>query len=168
MEIRNKIVESGIITLDLEKFFPEHEVVLFDIKDYLFMQLILKEKDFREALKTHNWDQYQNKNVGIVCTADAIVPLWAYMLITTYLQPVAHFVAVGDKEEIQKRLLLKRILEINTADFADARVVIKGCGDLNISDYAYVEMTRLLLPVAKSIMYGEPCSTVPVYKRKAI
>lgn len=168
MEIRNKIAESGIITLDLEKFFPEHEVVLFDIKDYLFMQLILKEKDFREALKTHNWDQYQNKNVGIVCTADAIVPLWAYMLITTYLQPVAHFVAVGDKEEIQKRLLLKRISEINTADFADARVVIKGCGDLNISDYAYAEMTRLLLPVVKSIMYGEPCSTVPVYKRKAI
>lgn len=168
MEIRNKIVESGIITLDLEKFFPEHEVVLFDIKDYLFMQMILKEKDFREALKTHNWDQYQNKNVGIVCTADAIIPLWAYMLITTYLQPVANFVGVGDKEEIQKRLMLKRISEINTADFADARVVIKGCGDLNISDYAYAEMTRLLLPVVKSIMYGEPCSTVPVYKRKAI
>ena len=168
MEIRNKVAESGIITLDLEKLFPEQEVILFDIKDYLFMQMILKEKDFREALKNHNWEQYQNKNVGIVCTAEAIVPLWAYMLITSYLQPMANFVAVGDKEEIQKRLLLKNISGINTADFADARVVIKGCGDLNISDYAYAEITRVLLPVVKSIMYGEPCSTVPVYKRKAI
>lgn len=167
MEIKNKVAESGIITIDPEDFFPAEAIVLFDIKDYLYMEMILKEKDFREALKNHDWEKYRGKKVGIVCSADAIVPLWAYMLITSYLQPVADFVAVGDAEEIQKRLLLKKISAINTADYEGARVVIKGCGDLKISDYAYAEITRVLLPVVKSIMYGEPCSTVPVYKKKA-
>ena len=164
--IVNKVAESGIITINLEDFLPTEDVVIFDIKGYLFMEMILKEKDFREALKNQDWESYRGKNVGIICSADAIIPLWAYMLITAYLQPVANFVAVGDAEEIQKRLLVKNIHEINAPGFTGARVVIKGCGDVKIGDYAYAEITRVLLPFVKSIMYGEPCSTVPVYKKK--
>ncbi|GAB3420145.1 DUF2480 family protein [Niabella aquatica] len=165
-EIRNKVAESGIITLNLEDFYPEEEIILFDIKDYLFMEMILKEKDFREALKQHDWQQYSGKNVGITCSADAIVPLWAYMLITSYLQPVAGFVASGDAEELRKRVLLKNIDAIDAGAYRDKRVVIKGCGDVAIGEFAYAEITRVLLPVVKSLMYGEPCSTVPVYKRR--
>ena len=164
--IRNKVAESGIITLNLEDFYPEEEVVIFDIKDYLFMEMILKEKDFRAALKELDWQQYAGKNVGITCTADAIVPLWAYMLITSYLQPVARFVAAGDADELKKRMLLQNINTINISDYIDKRVVIKGCGDIAIGEYAYAEITRVLLPVVKSLMYGEPCSTVPVYKKR--
>lgn len=166
MEIKNRVAESGIITLNLEDFFPKEDVLLFDIKDYLFMEMILKEKDFREALKNLDWEKYRGRNVGIICSADAIIPQWAYMLITTYLFPVANFVAVGDADEVKKRLLLKEINSLTTDEFKNARVVIKGCGDLQISDYAYAEITRVLLPMVKSVMYGEPCSTVPVYKRK--
>ncbi|MCH5599983.1 DUF2480 family protein [Niabella ginsengisoli] len=163
--IRNKVAESGIITLNLEDFYPKEEIVIFDIKDYLFMEMILKEKDFREALKQHDWQQYTGKNVGITCTADAIVPLWAYMLITTYLQPIANYVAAGDVDELKKRILLKNINAININEYIDKRVVIKGCGDISIGEFAYAEITRVLLPVVKSLMYGEPCSTVPVYKK---
>lgn len=164
--IRNKVAESGIITIDLEELLPKDEIIIFDIKDYLFREMILKEKDFREALKNLEWEKYRDKNVGIVCTADAIVPLWAYMLITSYLQPLAAFVGTGDDLEIKKRLLLKNINEINTAELEDARIVVKGCGDQQVGEYAYAEITKVLLPVVKSIMYGEPCSTVPVYKKK--
>ncbi len=164
--IRNKVAESGIIILNLEDFYPREEVVVFDIKDYLFMEMILKEKDFREALKQHDWQQYAGKTVAITCTADAIVPLWAYMLIVTYLQPVVSFVAAGNAEELKQRLLLNNINAINTADYQEKRVVIKGCGDIGIGEEAYAEITRVLLPVVKSLMYGEPCSTVPVFKRK--
>lgn len=166
MEIKNKVAESGIITIDLEDLLPKEAAVIFDIRDYLFMEMILKEKDFREALKNHDWEIYSGKNVTITCTADAIVPLWAYMLITSYLQPVANFISVGDTEELKKRLLLKKINEMNTEELTGARVVVKGCGDMQVSDYAYAEITRVLLPVVKSIMYGEPCSTVPVFKKK--
>lgn len=164
--IRNKVAESGIITLNLEDFYPRDEVVIFDIKDYLFMEMILKEKDFREALKQHDWQQYAGKTVGITCTADAIVPLWAYMLIITYLQPVAGFTAAGNAEELKKRLLLNNINAINTADYQDKRVVIKGCGDMGVGEEAYADITSVLLPVVKSLMYGEPCSTVPVFKKR--
>ncbi len=164
--IRNKIAESGIITLNLEQFYPKEAVVVFDIKAYLFLEMILKEKDFRENLKQHNWKQYEGKIVGITCTADAIVPLWAYMLITAYLQPVALFVAVGNEEEIKTRLLLQNISTIDTTTYFDKRIVIKGCGNMPISEQAYTEITRILLPHVKSLMYGEPCSTVPVYKKR--
>ncbi|MFT4093048.1 MAG: DUF2480 family protein [Niabella sp.] len=164
--IRNKVAESGLITLNLEDFYPKGDVLVFDIKDYLFMEMILKEKDFREALKEHNWQQYTGKNVGIVCSADAIIPLWAYMLIITYLQPFAQFASAGDAGEIRKRILLQNINAINIEDYRDKRVVIKGCGDIVIGEYAYAEITRILLPAVKSLMYGEPCSTVPVYKKR--
>lgn len=164
--IRNKVAESGIITLDLETFTPKDEILIFDLKDYLYMEMILKEKDFREALKQQDWIRYTGKNVAITCTSDAIIPLWAYMLVTTYLQPTAAFVAAGTVSEIKNRLTIDKINAINPMDYEGKRVVIKGCGDLTISEQAYTEVTRVLLPVVKSLMYGEPCSTVPVYKKK--
>jgi hypothetical protein len=162
----NKVANSGIITLDLEAFLPKGEIGSFDLKDYLFMGLILKEKDFREELKKTDWTQYKNKNIAIVCSADAIIPLWAYMLVTTYLQPEAKDIYIGSTEEMHKHIVLKNINCINPQEYTDQRVVIKGCGEIPIESYAYAEITRILLPVVKSIMYGEPCSTVPVYKKK--
>lgn len=164
--IRNKVAESGIITLNLESYYPAEPVKLFDIKDYLFMGMILKEKDFRAALKEQDWLVYEKQLVGIVCSADAIIPLWAYMLIVSYLQPIAQFVTLGDEASVKNKWLLKNIDAIDAAAFTDARVVIKGCGDIPVSEEAYAAISLKLLPVVKSLMYGEPCSTVPVYKRK--
>ena len=163
--IVNKVAESGLITLDLEEYYPKEETAIFDLKNYLFMELILKEKDYREALKNLDWSIYQNKNVAITCSADAVIPMWAYMLAATYLQPVAKEVIFGNEDFLHRTLFLKNLSKLNTTEFADKRVVIKGCGDKSISETAYVEITKLLTPVAKSIMYGEPCSTVPIYKK---
>lgn len=162
----NKVAESGLITLDPETWYPKGETAVFDMKDYLFMGLILKEKDFREALKNLDWSVYKDKNVAVTCTADAIIPVWAYMLVAAYLQPVAANMVMGDEKELQKTLFLQNLATIPAAEYAGKRLVIKGCGETPIPDYVYMEITRLLLPVAKSIMYGEPCSTVPVYKKK--
>jgi len=165
--IVNKVAESGLVTLDLERYYPKGETALFDLKDFLFMGLILKEKEFREALKKEDWEKYRDKNVAVTCTADAIIPVWAYMLAVSYLQPVAKDVVLGDEKELHKILFLKNISQVNETEFVDKRIVIKGCGETPIGDFAYAEMTKKLLPVAKSIMYGEPCSTVPVYKKPA-
>jgi hypothetical protein len=160
----NKVEESGIITLDLEAFYPKEETAVFDMKDYLFMGLILKEKDFRETMKSLDLEPYKGKNIALTCSADAVIPVWAYMLVVSYLQPVATAIIFGDAEFLHKTLFLKNIAKINTAGYEDKRVVIKGCGELPITEAAYVAITGLLRPVAKSIMYGEPCSTVPIYK----
>lgn len=164
--IVNKVANSGLITIDLENYLPQGDVVTFDLKDHLFMGLILKEKDFREALKNLDWSVYQDKYVSITCTADAIIPAWAYMLVVTYLQNIAKDVYVGTSTEMQKHLLVKNIAAIDVNEFADQRIVVKGCGDASIESFAYAEVTKVLLPVVKSIMYGEPCSTVPVFKKK--
>ncbi len=163
----NKVAESGIITLNLEDYYPQGETIVFDLKEYLFMGLIVKEKDFREALKNLDLSPFTNKNVALTCSADAIIPMWAYMLAASYLQPVAKAIIFGNEDFLQKTLFLKNLSKINPADYTDKRVVIKGCGDLPVSESAYVEITNILRPVAKSIMYGEPCSTVPIFKKKA-
>ena len=162
----NKVSESGLITLDLEIYYPKGETVVFDMKDHLFMGLILKEKEFREALKNMDLEIYRDKNVALTCTADAVIPVWAYMLAASNLQPVAKEVVFGNEEFMHKSLFLKNLETINPDDYLDKRMVIKGCGELPITEMAYVEITRRLRPVAKSIMYGEPCSTVPIYKKK--
>ena len=162
----NKVSESGIITLDLEEYYPKDETMIFDLKEFLFMGLILKEKDYREALKNFDFSPFANKYVSITCTADAIIPMWAFMLATVYLQPVAKEVIFGDADFLMLAAFLKKIQAINPQDYLDKRVVIKGCGELPVSEAAYVAVTQLLRPVAKSIMYGEPCSTVPIFKNK--
>lgn len=161
----NKVAESGIITLNLEDHFPKEDVAIFDMKDYLFMELILKEKDFREKLKELDTNQYQNKIVALTCTADAVIPMWAYMLAASALQPVAKEIIFGSEAFTKENILLRNIELINTDEFKEARVVIKGCGELPIGEAAYIAITKKLRPVAKSIMYGEPCSTVPVFKK---
>ena len=161
----NKVAESGLVTIDLEEFYPKAETAVFDMKDHLFMGLILKEKEFRETLKTLDLSPYKDKNVALTCSADAVIPMWAYMLAASYLQPVAKEVVFGTPEFLHQIIFLQNIAKINTAGYTDKRVVIKGCGEVAISETAYVAITKLLRPVVKSIMYGEPCSTVPIYKK---
>jgi hypothetical protein len=165
-EIVNKVSNSGIITINLEDFYIKGERVLFDIKPLLFQELILKEKDFREFIKNNDWSQYQNKLIALTCTADAIVPTWAYMLLTLALQPFAKKVVFGDLQTLETLLFAEQLEKIDVKDYKDARVVIKGCGDIDLPKNAYVQLTALLQPHVKSIMYGEPCSTVPLYKKK--
>lgn len=161
----NKVAESGIITLNLEEYYPKEPIVVFDMKDYLFMGLILKEKDFREALKLLDLALFENKNVALTCSADSVIPIWAYMLAASALEPVAKEIIFGNEENSAQTLLLKNIAAINAVEYTNQRIVIKGCGELPVKEAAYIEITRLLRPFAKSIMYGEPCSTVPVYKK---
>ncbi len=163
--IVNKVAESGLITLDLAPYLPD-QITVFDLKPFLYMEMILKEKDYRAALQSHDWEQYSGKNVAVLCSADAIVPVWAYMLAATYLEPVAASVFFGTEEELTKKLLCERINAIALDEFTDKRVVIKGCGDVAIPDAAYLAVTAHLRPVVKSLMYGEPCSTVPIYKKR--
>jgi hypothetical protein len=165
-EIINKVAKSGIITINLEEFYHQGERVLFDIKELLYKGLILKEKDFRDFVKHEDWSKYTDKYVALICSADAVVPTWAYMLLATRLDPFVKKVVFGDLEILEVVLYNERLNKLNINDYKDASVVIKGCGDLPVPQAAYVEITRLLRPVAKSIMYGEPCSTVPLYKRK--
>jgi len=164
-EIINKVAQSGIVTIDLEEFYNDIPRVLFDIKPLLFQELILKEKDFREYIKTHNWSQYQNTYVALTCTADAIVPTWAYMLLTLSLQSFAKKIVYGNIEVLDTILLQEKIDALNIDSYKDARIVIKGCGNKPVPIAAYVALTEKLKLVAKSIMYGEPCSTVPLYKK---
>jgi hypothetical protein len=162
----NKVAESGIITLNLEDYYPKGEIVLFDLKQYLFMELILKEKDFRAALLQTDWNIYAEKYVAVICSADAIIPIWAYMLVASYLQPVAKDVVFGDEKNLINTVFIKKLAALNAEEFTDKRVVVKGCGDIKIPETAYLEVTNKLRPFVKSIMYGEPCSTVPIFKKK--
>jgi hypothetical protein len=162
----NKVAESGIVTIDLASLLPSNDIIVFDIKPYLFMELILKEKEFRAALLTTDWTIYQDKVVGIICSADAIIPMWANMLIVSALNPFAKAVYFGNENKVREQQLLENINALNINEYNDQRVVIKGCGDTPIGESAYIAITQKLRPVVKSIMYGEPCSTVPVYKKK--
>lgn len=165
-EIVNKVAQSGLVSLDPASFYPEGERVVYDIKDNLFMELMLREKDFREFVKTHDWSQYQGKNVALTCSADAIVPTWAYMLLANRLAPYAREVVFGNLSTLETVLFEKALTALDVEQYRDQRIVIKGCGDIAVPESAYVELAKRLTPVVKSLMYGEPCSTVPLYKRK--
>ena len=160
------MAQSGLIVLDLEDFFPESEVIGFDLSAFLFKGLILKEREFRQALKEHDWDDYQGKHVSLFCSTDAIIPHWAYMLITTYLKDTAQSIHYGNPSDVEEDILINNLKQLNIDEYRDERVIIKGCGKLEKSGKAYIAVTNILLPVVKSLMFGEPCSTVPVYKRK--
>ncbi len=165
-EIINKVATSGLITIDLEELYPQGERVELDISTQLIEGLLLKEKDFREFIKTNDWKTYSGKYVAVFCSTEAIVPRWAWMLVASSLQPYAKHVVFGNKERLEEELFQKVINSIDAEQYRDQRINIKGCSHLPVPVSAYVELTSRLRAVAKSIMYGEACSTVPVFKRK--
>jgi hypothetical protein len=165
--IINKVAQSGLVTIDLEDYYINGERASIDIKNQLWQGIALKEKDFREFISTHNWQQYENKFVAVFCSADAIIPAWAYMLISIALQPYAKKIVCGSPDELESVVFTESLIKnINPKDYENSKVIIKGCSKVKVPLSAYVEITKLLTPFAKSIMYGEPCSTVPVYKKK--
>jgi hypothetical protein len=164
--IVNKVAESGLITLDPVQFLPTPESIkTFDLKNYLFRELILKEKDFRAALKETDWSVYDQKQVAVFCSVDAIIPAWAYMLIASYL-PKAATIFFGTEQQLLDAIIAENIKQFEINPYKDQRIVIKGCGDILVPHCAYMNITQKLQPIVKSIMYGEPCSTVPILKNK--
>lgn len=164
-EIINRVAKSDLITLDLEEYYPKGKRILLDIKAWLFEEIMLREKDFRNQIKEHDWNQYTDCFVAITCSADAIVPTWAYMLVATKLAPFSKHFCFGNLEQLEQDLFSKALTKLPIEQFQNAKVVIKGCSKYPVPVYAYTEITRKLQPLATSIMYGEPCSTVPIYKR---
>ncbi|PZX50742.1 uncharacterized protein DUF2480 [Algoriphagus ratkowskyi] len=165
-EIINRVASSPIITLNLEDIYPREERVIFDLTPFLFQELVLKEKDFRLALKEIDWLQYKSKWVAITCTADAIVPNWAFMLVATYINSIARGFAIGNLEELEVMIAEECLNKLDLETFADRPVVVKGCSNFPIPLFAYGKVIALIQSRAKSIMYGEPCSTVPLYKKQ--
>ena len=165
-EIKNRVADSGIIQIDPKDFIPATTIIKLDIKGWLFEEMILKEKDFREHIRRHNWQQYNDAAVAVYCSADAIIPTWAYKLISEALQLHASTIFFGNIIQLKEKLTTDAIEKINIENYSNKRIVIKGCGDENFSPGVYMLLTQKLKPVVKSIMYGEPCSTVPVYKSK--
>jgi predicted transcriptional regulator len=166
-EIRNKVKESGLISMDLAMFKPDKsQLIGIDIADQLWERLILKEKMFREYIDSNDWFQYKDKYVHIFCSEDAIVPTWAYMLVSSKLVNIAHLVIVGSQVDLQKKIVSDKIQALDLSEFKDGRIIIKGCADIVEPEFAMSQLIQKLQPVAKSIMYGEPCSTVPIFKRK--
>ena len=161
----NRVAASGLITFKLEEYLPSTPLVSLDLKDYLFQGLILREKDFREAMEAHEWEQYSSKVLLVHCSADAIVPLWAFMLVAAKATPFAADVSFGSPDDYYRAHFAKTLAALDVEQFRDQRVIIKGCSDRPVPVSAYVEITKRLRPLAKSIMYGEPCSTVPIFKQ---
>ena len=164
-QIVNRVAQSSLVTLNLEDYYHPGPRVVYDLKEHLFQGLILREKDFRDSLKQEDWSKYKDQNVAVICSADAIIPQWAYMLITVHLEPYANMIVFGDLQALEQALFQKALASIDLDQFKDVKIVIKGCGEIPIPESAYVEISRLLRPVAASIMYGEPCSTVPIYRK---
>ncbi|TFV92205.1 DUF2480 family protein [Algoriphagus kandeliae] len=164
-EIINRVAQSSLVSLNLEEFYPKEERVLFDLQDFLFQGLVLREKDFRQSLKEYDWEKYRGKWVAIYCSVDAIIPTWAYMLVATYLQPVVLGFVVGDLESLEQLIVDRVVDSLEQENFKDRPVVVKGCSSVEIPFYAYGKLVEKLQPVVKSLMFGEPCSTVPLFKK---
>ena len=166
-EIRNKVKESGLISMDLASFKPEKSKIIgIDIADQLWERLVLKEKLFREYIDSNDWSQYSRKYVHIYCSADAIVPTWAFMLVSSKLVGIADLVIVGSRVDLEKKIVSLQIDTLIPDEYIDGRIIIKGCADIVEPEFAMSQLIQKLQPIAKSIMYGEPCSTVPIFKRK--
>lgn len=163
--IINKVEQSGIITIDLELLSPPGERVIFDIKEFLIDELLLREKDFRESLKNINWINYRDKNVAVFCSVDALIPTWAFMLVASHLKPHAKLVVYGNLNHLEDVLFANVISTLDTGQYENKRVIIKGCSKVFVPVSAYMAITAKLQPLTKSIMFGEPCSTVPVFKK---
>lgn len=165
-DIVNRVANSGLITINLEDFYPKGQRNTIDLKQWLFQESILKEKDFREFVRQHNWQQYQDSYVSIHCSVDAIIPVWAYMLVSSKLSNIAKLCVIGSSENLEVTLFQSIVDQLDIDEFKDKRIIIKGCSNLPICTHAYASLTSKLMPIAKSIMYGEACSSVPIYKRK--
>ncbi|WP_027003908.1 DUF2480 family protein [Hugenholtzia roseola] len=163
--LQNRLQESSIITFDLEQYYPIGERTTYDLAQNLFQGLILREKDLREFVKTHDWEAYRGKHVALFCSADAIIPTWAYLILTAHLQKVAQTVIFGDMQALETHLYLKKLETVVWEDFRDKKVVIKGCSEKQVPTAVYVEAMRRLAPIAKLLMFGEACSSVPLYKK---
>ena len=163
-EIRNKVAESGLLTLDMKSFKGSQKRIVIDIKKWLLNEMVLKEKIFREHLKNENWIQYKNTFVSLNCSADTIVPIWSYMLITKYLKPHAKCVVFGDEKSLEKKIFEVNIDNLDLAEFKNKRVLLKGCTDIYIPDESYVQISNKLMGTVKSLMFGEACSNVPIFK----
>ena len=165
-QIINRVANSKLVVVDLEDYYPKGSRTVFDIKDWLFQELVLREKDFRTYAQEHDWTQYQDHFVALTCTADAIVPAWAFMLLTMHLQLYAKKVIVGDLEQLETLIYQDLIRDLDTEAFLDKPLIIKGCTNKPVPANAYILLSQKLKPIARSIMYGEACSSVPLYKRK--
>jgi hypothetical protein len=165
-QIVNRVSASNLVTFDLEELYTPGDRLLLDIKDQLFQGLILKEKDFRDFIKTHPWSQYTGKHVAIICSADAVIPTWAFMLLAVALQPYAATVVFGSLDDLEHHLFFQKLNSVDWQKFQSAKVVVKGCSKVAVPISAYVEVTSRLRPIAASIMFGEACSTVPLFKAK--
>jgi len=163
-EIINRVANSKLITIDLEDYYPEGVRQLFDIKNWLFQELILKEKDFREYVKKHDWAQYQDTYVALTCSTDAIIPAWAFMLLSINLEPFAKKIVIGDLDALETSIYQDIINELNISKFKSKPIIIKGCSKKPVPQNAYTMLANKLRPVVKSVMYGEACSSVPLYK----
>jgi len=164
----NRVANSGLITINLEDYFPKEEIIDFDIKQFLFMEMILKEKDFRGALKQQDWKSYEGKILCVHCSVDAIIPTWAYMLISANASPFVVDLYFGQKSGYIQQYFDDVLEDLKYEAYKDRRVVIKGCSDKEVPPSAYMKLTGLLQPFAQSIMFGEPCSTVPIFKRPRV
>ena len=167
-QIVNKVAGSSLITFDLEEYYQPGERVLIDIKDQLFQGMILKEKDFRSFIKTHDWSVFQNKFTAVTCSADAIIPTWAYMLVAIALKPFAKEVVFGTISDLEIEIFRRALQKVDWSAFKNARVVVKGCSKVEVPASIYVEAANQLMNYASSLMFGEPCSTVPLYKKAKI
>lgn len=165
-EIINRVANSKLVVVDLEDYYPKGQRTILDIKDWLFQELVLREKDFRAYVKQHDWTQYQDHYVALTCTSDAIVPAWAYMLLTMHLQPHAKTIVIGTLEQLETSIYQDIIKDLDTSAFVDQSLIIKGCANKPVPANAYIMLSKKLQPIARSIMYGEACSSVPLYKRK--
>jgi len=165
-EIINRIANSKLINIDLEEFYPSGDRILFDIKDWLYEGIILKEKDFRASVKEHDWSQYQDTYVALTCSEDAIIPSWAYLLISAELSSYTTIVVVGDLELLETTIFHDIIQGLDISEYKNKPIIIKGCANKPIPPSAYTFLIKRLQPVAKTIMYGEACSTVPLFKAK--
>ena len=164
-EIVNRVANSKLITINLEDYYPEGERVLFDVKDWLLQGFVLRESEFREQAKNHDWSQYEGKFIALTCSSDAIIPAWAFMLLATYLQPFAKKVITGDLETLETVLYTEVISKMDVSNLQDKPVIVKGCAHKPVPKNAYLLLIEKLQPVVKSLMYGEACSSVPLYKK---
>lgn len=165
-EIVNKVAQSGLIQMDLERMLPKNSIKHFDLKDFLWQELVLKEKDFRKAIADLIDSDYQDKIVRVYCSVDAVIPTWAYMLVTARLSGIAHRVFCCAKEKIHSEIAIDFIQQMDTTAYKDGKIIVKGCANIHLDERVYTCLVQKLQPVAKSLMFGEPCSTVPVFKRK--